>query len=161
MGQFRLGLRELRQERWNFSPSERNYSHLVGRDSEPKRSRNWQWNGPSQSVGPTASPRSRGVDSRPAALVQETDGNGNGTVRGVCSGRAGRRDGRVGTEQSKFPETSTGSDRRRCLHDSDGSKTLNTIFADFGILEEKDDPPNPVSNVGTRWGMVSARGRNN
>ena len=82
--------------------------------------------------GPTASPRSRGVDSRPAALVRDTDRNGNRTVRGVCSGRAGRRDGRVGTEQSKFPETSTGSDRRRCLHDSDGSKTLNSIFAVLG-----------------------------
>ena len=64
--------------------------------------------------------------------MRETDRNGNGTVRGVCSGRAGRRDGRVGTEQSKFPETSTGSDRRRCLHDSDGSKTLNTIFTVLG-----------------------------
>ena len=59
-------------------------------------------------------------------------GTGTAPFGGVCSGRAGRRDGRVGTEQSKFPETSTGSDRRRCLHDSDGSKTLITIFAVLG-----------------------------
>ena len=59
--------------------------------------------------------------------------NDNGAVRGVCRGRADRRDGRVGTEQS-------------------GS---------FGILEEKNDLPNPVSNVGTRRRMALARGRNN
>ena len=33
------------------------YSHLVGRGSESKRSRNWQWNGTYQFVDPTASPR--------------------------------------------------------------------------------------------------------
>ena len=105
------------KRRKNFSPSERNCSHLVGRGSEPQRSRNWLWNGTSQFVD------QGGVDSRPAALVRETDRNGNGAVRGVCSGCAGRRDGRVGTEQSEFPETPTGSDGRGHLHDSDGSKT--------------------------------------
>ena len=91
----------------------------------------------------------------------ETDRIGNGAVRGVCSGRAGRRDGRVGTEQNESPETPTGSDGRGHLHDSDGPKTLKTILAIFGSSMGKNDPPDPVSNVGTRRGMAPARGRNN
>ena len=72
-------------------------------------------------------------------------------------------DATVGSAQNtvKFPETLTGFDGRGYLHDSDGSKTLKTIFAVFGVLEGKNDPLNPVSNVGTRSGMASARGRNN
>ena len=77
-------------------------------------------------------PGEGGVDSRLAAIVRETDRNGNGAVRGVCSGRAGRRDGRVGTEQSEFPETQTGFDGKGHLHDSDGSKSLKTILAVLG-----------------------------
>ena len=40
-------------------------------------------------------------------------------------GRARRCDDRVGTEQSEFSETPTGSDGRRHLQDSNGSKTLD------------------------------------
>ena len=72
-------------------------------------------------------PGDGGVGSRLAALVRETDRHGNGATRSVRSGRAGRRDSRIGTEQSEFPETPTGSDGRGHLHDSDGSKTLKTI----------------------------------
>ena len=40
VGQLRLALRESRCEEEELNPSGRNYFHLVGRDSEPKRSRN-------------------------------------------------------------------------------------------------------------------------
>ena len=69
-------------------------------------------------------PGQGGVDSRLAALVRERDRNG--AVRGVCSGRASRRDGRVSTEQSEFQETPTG-EGRRYLHDSDGSKAESCL----------------------------------
>ena len=68
-------------------------------------------------------PGEGGIDSRPAALVRETDRHGNGAARGVCSGRAGRRDDRVGTEQSEFPQTPTGFDGKGPLHDSDPEAT--------------------------------------
>ena len=116
--------------RKNFCPGGRNYRLAAGKDSEPKRSRTemaMERNIPI--CGLNGKPGQGGVDSRPAALVRETDRNGNGTVRGLCSGRASRRDCRVGTEQSEFPETPTGSDGKGHLHDSDGSKTLKTIFA--------------------------------
>ena len=39
---------------------------------------------------------------------------------------------RIGTEQNEFLETPIGFDGRENLHDSDGSKTLKTIFAVLG-----------------------------
>ena len=38
----------------------------------------------------------------------------------------------IGTEQNEFAETPTGFDGRGHLHDSDGSKTLKTLFAVLG-----------------------------
>ena len=40
--------------RKSFSPSGRDFFHTAGRGFEPKRSRNWRWNGTSQSLVPTA-----------------------------------------------------------------------------------------------------------
>ena len=59
-------------------------------------------------------PGQGGVDSRSATLIRGTDQN------------------RIGTEQNEFPETPTGFEGRGHLHDSDGSKTLKTIFAVLG-----------------------------
>ena len=85
-------------------------------------------------------PSQRGVDSRLGALMRETDRN------------------RIGTEQSEFQETPIAVDERGHLHDSDGSKNVEDNSHRFGILEGKDDSPNPVSNVGTRRRMALARG---
>ena len=110
--------------------------------------------------GQRQAPGQGGVDSGPAAMVRETERNGNGAVRCVCVVPVGR-DGPVGTEQSEFPETLTGSDGRGHLLDSDGSKTLTTIFAVLGSWRTGNVPPNLVSDVGTRREVPSARGRNN
>ena len=66
-------------------------------------------------MDPTASPGEGGVDSRLAALVRETDRNENGAVRGVCSGRADRRDGRVGTKRSGSFWILEGKNDESCL----------------------------------------------
>ena len=59
----------------------------------------------------------------------------------MCNGRADEHVDRISTEQSEFPETSTGSDGRGHLHVSDGSKMLNSILTVFGIDQNtsKDD----------------------
>ena len=66
------------------------------------------------SSGSRHPPGQGGVDSRPAASMRETDRN------------------QVGTEQNEFLETPTGFDGRGHLQDSDGPKTLDTIFCGFG-----------------------------
>ena len=104
-------------------------------------------------------PDQGGVDPRPVALVRETDRNRNGAARSMCGGRADHHDDWISPEQGEFLEAPTG-DGRRYLHDSDGSKTLTTVLAVCGILKGENDSPNPVSNVGTRREMASARGRN-
>ena len=118
MGQLRLALRELRQRE---------------EELQPKRKKLLTWLEATERnipiCGPNGQPQVKEALIRDLLLVRETDRNGN-----VCSGRAGRRDGRVGTEQSEFPETPTGSDGRGHLHDSDGSKTLKTICAVFWDL---------------------------
>ena len=59
-------------------------------------------------------PGQRGVDSRLAAWMRETERN------------------RIGTEQSEFQGTPIAFDERGHLHDSDGSKTLKTILIVLG-----------------------------
>ena len=61
----------------------------------------------------------------------ETDRNRNGAAWSMCGGRADHHDDRISPEQGEFPETPTG-DGRRCLHDSNGSKTMTTILAVLG-----------------------------
>ena len=73
---------------------------------------------------------------------------------------------RVGTEQSEFRETPTGFDGRGHLHTSNVSETLTTILAVLGTSRRRtthrvNDPPSPVSNVGTRRWMAPARGWDN
>ena len=62
-------------------------------------------------VGSVESPTG-GSDSRPAMLLPETDGNG--------------------TEQRESPKMPTVSDGGEYLQDSDGSKTLKTIWVVLG-----------------------------
>ena len=75
--------------------------------------------------------RRQAPDPRPVALVRETDRNTNGAARSMCGGRADHHDDQISSEQGEFPETPTG-DGRRCLHHSDGSKTLTTVLVVLG-----------------------------
>ena len=63
-----------------------------------------------------SAPGQGGVDSRPAALMRETDRNRS-------------------TEQSEFQETPIVLDERGHLHETDGSKTLKTILTVWGSSE--------------------------
>ena len=140
-----------------FSPGGRNYCRLAGRDTESKRSRNWLWNGTSPPLDRRHAPGQGGVDPRWCERQTET-----GTWRrGACAADvADHHDDRISPEQGEFPQTPTGVGRR-CLHDSDGSnEDVDHNLGSFGILEGENDALNPVSNVGTRSGMASARGRN-
>ena len=56
----------------------------------------------------------------------------SGAARSMRNGRADEHDDRISTEHSEFQETSIGSDGRGHLHDSDGSKMLNTILTVLG-----------------------------
>ena len=62
-----------------------------------------------------------------ACLWSRRQGKGEGSIdsRPAALGRGTACDDRVGTGQSEFPETPTGSDGRRHLQDSNGSKTLD------------------------------------
>ena len=122
VGQVRLALRE---------PSGRNYFTWLEEDSSRRDQGTGSGTKHLHDWTRRQAPGQGGVDPRPVALVRETDRTRDGAVRGMCGGRADQHGGRVSPEQDEFLETPTG-DGRRCLRDSDGSKTLNTVLAVLG-----------------------------
>ena len=148
MGQLRLALWELRQEEEELQPERKRLPPTGWKKLRVDETKDLAMERNILNRGSVGKAKVKEALSRDLLFWCERQSNMEASIRGGGSRYASRSDSRVGTEQSQFLETLTGSDSREHLHDSSGSKMLTTILA---VLESSRERT-------TRWsGMAQAR----
>ena len=132
VGQLRLALRELRQEKEELQPERKRLLPHGWKRFQADEIKELAMERNIPVCGPDGKTKVKEALIRDLLRWCERQPEVEASPLGACRIRASRPDNQVGTEQSRFTESKTEPDERGDLHDSNGTESRTTIWAVFG-----------------------------